>query len=629
VERVLTTCPCCACGCALYLHVRDGRTVGTAPSLHHPVSRGRLCARGWNAHEAPAWGERLTRPMVRRGGALQPADWDEALDHARSGLSTLVQRGSPVGVLGSARGTNEENYLATRLARGALGTGNLDSCLRATYQPLVDGIASVLGRMPTATFEEIAACGAIVVLESDLAATHPQVVHTLIQARKAGCRLVTIGCVRTQLARLATLHLVSRPGERAAVVGGLVAALLREGGPVRLAGAEELMRSVAPLPVDDAARLAAGWLAETERVGVVVAPEGGTSEHGNREGSAVAALAALAGRARSHGTAVMVLPARGNLRGACEMGVVPDRLPGTADLEDAAAVERVTRAWGRSPALAAGLSAEAMTGAVHGMVVFADDPPAVLPAGSRALDILAASECLVVLDAFVTPTVRAANVALPIASHAECEGTATGAEGRVQRLRAATRPPGEARPGWQALADLSAAFGLPQPYRSAADVTREISTVVPSYARVSERVMSEAWGAFTEPPVDGNASLRPFDTGRAVTAAPAVLALEGVFDWGSDPAVSFSPTLRRDHVSRRKLYPHGVVQMCQGDADRLGVRPGRPVRVISAYGEAVLPVVVRGELEPGVVLVPYAFRDSLAGVLAGRSEVAVRAERAQ
>jgi formate dehydrogenase alpha subunit len=312
------------------------------------------------------------------------------------------------------------------------------------------------------------------------------------------------------------------------------------------------------------------------------------------------------------------------------MGVAPDLLPGMAPLTDAAAAGRLLQAWGRAPAVATGLPAEAMVGSVNGLVVVAEDLAAVLPTGQRVVEALAETEFVVVLDAFATPTTRAAHVVLPIASLAETEGTVTSVEGRVQRVRAAARPPGEAKPGWQTLAELSAVLGLPRSYRSADDILREIAKVIPAYDGVSERVMDEAWGTFVSLPVDGRGiKLHPLGTGRAEFAVPAVLALEGVFDWGSDPLVSFSPTLCRDHVSRRKLYPSGLVQMNKADADGIGVRQGWPVRLISPHGEAVLPVVLRGELEPGVMLVPYAFRELVTGVLGGRSEAPVRAAKVQ
>ena len=109
---------------------------------------------------------------------------------------------------------------------------------------------------------------------------------------------------------------------------------------------------------------------------------------------------------------------------------------------------------------------------------------------------------------------------------------------------------------------------------------------------------------------------------------PHVLVRDGDFDWGHDPLVAFSPTLSRDYQSERKLFPNGFVEMCKQDADGVGVHPGRPVRLTSAHGEAVVPTRVRTDLKPGVLLVPYAFRDHLASVLGTHSVTAVKVEQA-
>jgi predicted molibdopterin-dependent oxidoreductase YjgC len=307
------------------------------------------------------------------------------------------------------------------------------------------------------------------------------------------------------------------------------------------------------------------------------------------------------------------------------MGVTPDLLPGGAALTDAAATERLALAWGTPPTSTSGLAADGMIGGVSGLVVVAEDLPATPAVRQEAL---ARLECLIVLDAFATPTARAANIVLPIASFAENEGTTTSMEGRVQRVRAATRPPGEARPGWQVLAELAAALGLPRSCGSADDVLREIARVIPAYHDASDGVKNEAWGTFTSDGAEGRKpALRPLTAARVVVALPEVLALDGVFDWGSDPLVAYSPTLCRDHVARRKLYPRGLVEMSRRDADGLGVRQGWTVRLASAHGEAVVPVVLRDDLEPGSLLVPYGFRERVAEVLGGHSEVAVKAQR--
>ena len=103
-----TVCPFCSSGCGLYLTGTAAGIEGVGPSEHHPVSGGRLCARGWSAHEATVWGPRVRTPLVRRGGELEPSTWDEALDAAAAGLLKLRDAGRPLGVLTSGRVTNGE-----------------------------------------------------------------------------------------------------------------------------------------------------------------------------------------------------------------------------------------------------------------------------------------------------------------------------------------------------------------------------------------------------------------------------------------------------------------------------------------------------------------------------------------
>jgi len=299
-------------------------------------------------------------------------------------------------------------------------------------------------------------------------------------------------------------------------------------------------------------------------------------------------------------------------------------------LDDQAALGRLAWAWGRPPAAGAGRDAAAMLGAVGGLLVVAEDPPSPLRHERTAREAMSQLDCLVLLDAFMTPTVRAAHVVLPIASHAENEGTCTSADGRVQRVRPCAPPPGSARPGWQVLAQLSARLGLPSDFTSVGEVLDEIRRVVPAYQGVDDQALDQGWGAVIASQNDG----RPLESFPRFRSAPRasgdasyLLALDGVFDWGDDPLVAFAPTLSRDFVSRRKLFAGGLVQMNSEDAEALGVRAGWPVRVKSLRGEATLPVVVRREVGRGLLLVPFAFREQVGDVLDGEDIVAVQVTR--
>jgi len=130
-RTVSTICPYCGVGCGLLLQVSDGRLVGTLPRKDHPVSRGRLCLKGWNAHQFVHHPDRLQRPLIRKGGVLQDASWEEALECVSRGFSGIRDQFGPACLAGlsSAKCTNEENYLFQKLAR-LIGTNNVDHCAR-------------------------------------------------------------------------------------------------------------------------------------------------------------------------------------------------------------------------------------------------------------------------------------------------------------------------------------------------------------------------------------------------------------------------------------------------------------------------------------------------------------------
>jgi predicted molibdopterin-dependent oxidoreductase YjgC len=131
-KNVQTICPYCGTGCALHLQVLDKKLVGVLPVKNHVVSQGGLCIKGWNAHEFVNHSERLTKPLIRSNGQFVEATWDEVLTLIASKLSTIKAESGPdsIGILASAKCTNEENYLLQKFSRAVIGTNNIDHCAR-------------------------------------------------------------------------------------------------------------------------------------------------------------------------------------------------------------------------------------------------------------------------------------------------------------------------------------------------------------------------------------------------------------------------------------------------------------------------------------------------------------------
>ncbi len=132
MKDVLTTCAYCGCGCGLYLHVENGKVTGSMASRNHPVSHHNLCVKGWHIHEFIHNSSRLTQPLMRKNGKLVPVSWDEALDFTAENLRRIRDNTNcqGLGVLASAKCTNEENYLLQKFTRTVLKTNNIDHCAR-------------------------------------------------------------------------------------------------------------------------------------------------------------------------------------------------------------------------------------------------------------------------------------------------------------------------------------------------------------------------------------------------------------------------------------------------------------------------------------------------------------------
>ena len=132
LKFVPTICPYCGTGCGLLLVVRDGQVVDTQPWPGHPVSEGKLCIKGWNAHQFVHHPERLTRPLIREHDGFRESSWEEAISLIANRLQEIGGESGPdsIAFLSSAKCTNEENYLLQKLARAVIGTNNVDHCAR-------------------------------------------------------------------------------------------------------------------------------------------------------------------------------------------------------------------------------------------------------------------------------------------------------------------------------------------------------------------------------------------------------------------------------------------------------------------------------------------------------------------
>jgi NADH-quinone oxidoreductase subunit G len=456
LDQVESTCTSCSVGCRMAVQSSANAVVRYLGVDVDPVNWGWLCDKGRFDFEALNSEARLHRPLVRgAGGALEETGWAEALAKAGEGLAAAVAAGS-VAVLGGARGTNEDAYAWSKLARTVLRTDSVDC-------QLGDGLPAeaVLG-FPRDTIDAAMAADVVVLLGPDLKEELPVLYLRLRDAVKSGTKVVELSATELSTTALAAASIRHRPGDAASLVQSLLAE--RGDGDAEVARGRELLRGAGSVAVI----LGRPSLAE--------APD-----------ATVAAAAALVDALPE----VRVLSGlrRGNVHGALDMGLAPGILPGRITLDEGR--EWLAAEWGDLPAErgedARGILTAAAEGRLQGLVLLGADPLRDFPDADLARRGLEGAGFVLAVDLFITDSVARADVVLPAAGFAEKPGTTTNLEGRVSRLHQKVTAPGTARPDWEIAVMLADQLDADLGVESLEGIWDEIERVAPSHAGITHR----------------------------------------------------------------------------------------------------------------------------------------------
>jgi predicted molibdopterin-dependent oxidoreductase YjgC len=575
---------------------------------------------------------------VRRNGRLCEASWEEALDLVASRLGEIRAAGGPgaVGVLGSARGTNEENYLLTKLARCCLATNNIDFADRLEALPgLFDLPQHRHLTSPSLALGDLERADLIVLWQSDPSYEHPAVASRVMRAAERGVSLLEVSGRRGQLGSLAQCHLSPRPGTDVYLVYGLLRSVF-ERRPPSTPAAEALAAGVSDRTAErteavtgvsaDLVGRAAEMISRADRL-VIVGARGVTGwQYSTELLNALSALSWVNNGGPQPRPVMLWLGRYCNLQGARDMGVVPYFVTGYQPVADEGTRAVFGRAWGRELPAESGLAAWDMLEQVRGMLIMGDDPVGRLPDAGQARAALEKLDFLAVIDILPTATTEAAHVVLPGASFAEKDGTFTSADRTVQRVRQGVPPPGAARPEWRVLCELSSRLGYAMSYDSPAMVLDEIAALTPIYQGLSFAALDAGWGSrlplanhITPPDLDGVDEETESVLHRTLPAPDAEFPLVMVVDyslqaWMDDPMVRGTVTLGRE-LGADRVSASPVIQVSAADAAESQLRDGQRVRLRSRTGEVQAVVHVSDDVAPGVVVLPFGMRELVAQVM--------------
>ncbi len=654
-------CTFCGTGCGHLLDVRGDEVRGVFPVQNHPVSKGRLCVRGWNIHELLNTPEKITAPLVRKDGVLVETGYDEAVALVAKTLGGLAKE-SPesIGFLASPRSSNEENFLLMKLARAVFNTNNISLDYDPGHRVSIDvlhagtGMAGMLGSL-----EEITECRFLMTVGIDITKQNPIIGSELHKAARAGANLVVLDTRATQIAKLSGRFHHIRPGAYRIAAAFMAKVLVDEGlcdmDYVRryTGGYEDFARALLSLGEGEVAEktgLEPEDLKKTARElaaadSAMVFFSSGISGLDRETISYIYNLFLLAGKVGRKGCGVNPVTGINNLQGSYDMGVAPDLLTGYQPLEDAEARGKFDREWGVTLSPRPGKSIhDLMTGGakLKALVVVDHDETII-----RDLEEIREVDFVVYVGTFRNAFTDYAHAVLPIASYIESDGTFTNTERRVQLSRKKVDPRNGVLPGWKLIASLAEKAGAKWAYGSPADVMEEIARLTPAYQGISHGKLQGTFGIqwpcgkdapegtarFTLEGAQKKVSFAPVEGGFGVPRAsdeyPVLLLVgEAQHFWHQNNLMKKTNIPLREYNATLLLYPEGYVAISPEDAKALQVRDRFPVKIVSPYGSMEAMVQVTDKLKPNTAYVAYFVHDMVTKFFLEHRDVFKRGEDA-
>jgi NADH-quinone oxidoreductase subunit G len=598
IEQAGSVCTLCPSQCNVSFTVRDEQVKRVIARDNPDVDDGWLCDRGRYGFEMFAAEERVSEPRLRSGGV----EWDEAIakaaaalragasdiDHTRGG-SMSDASSAVAAIVGDA--SNEEGYLVQLILREALGSPHIDS--RISRGPSRDTLLRLAQPELSARVSDIDDADAILLVGSDPLHSSPILDLRIRKAmRRNGAKLV-----------LATDR------------------------PTTLDGGAEAVHRYAPGNVTSALSELAqdDILRGAERVVVLWGER--IAREGNGATTALLDLASALDLAGNKGSGLLEIPDLTNARGLREAGCLPDAGPGLAQppafsihgMENAGTVGKGTEE----------IRAALEAGELKTLLLFGVDPLRDFPDTAAWQRALAAADHLIVFSTFETATTKMADVVFPLETHAEKDGTVTHPDGRLQRVRPSASRPGDIRPNWGVLAELSLALGHDTGVTSQPSAFAALAQAVPFYAGIDDAAIGGRGIRWQDRPAASNLSrdAGTSDPGSIGTpregepSDPGSLVLGTYRDLWAGPITELNPPLKF-------LQPQQRVEISLADAEQLGLKNGDEVKVGENGSSVLARVQIRERIEQGVCFLIEGTAEGNANSLLNGSPVSVTIEKA-
>jgi len=533
-KTITTTCPYCGVGCGIKAQVSpDDTIVEMLDDPENDSSLGMLCVKGRFGYTFVHHEDRLTEPLIRRNGKLEPANWDQALDLIAERLSGYD--GDSFGTLCSAKATNEDGYLQQKFSRLVMQSNHIDHCTRLCHSPSVEAMLTSLGSGATSnSYVDYEEAGCLVIIGSDANSNHPVAASRMRRAVvERGAKLIVINPRRIDMCDYADIWLRPRPGTDVALLNGMANVILNQGLSnenfieSRTEGYEDwsdivskytpgYVEAITGVAADDIVA-AAHMYATPPFSGSCLIWGMGITQHtmGTANAHGLLNLAFSTGQLGKPGSGISPLRGQNNVQGCGDAGCLPNAFPGYQTI-NADSVEKFSNAWGgnklpdKSGLVVTDMVREIDNGRIKAMYITGENPLLSEPDLNHVEESFKKLELLVVQDIFLHETAQIADVVLPACSFAEKDGTFTNSERRVQRVREIVKPVGSSRPDWEIICDLaqrlsvSRNLGLEEQfeYSNASEIWDEMSALTPMISGITNERLENGGIQWPCPDVD-------------------------------------------------------------------------------------------------------------------------------
>jgi len=643
IRKTKTVCTYCGVGCSYEVWTK-GRTILKIEPYGGPTNGVSTCVKGKFGWDYTNSADRLLKPLLRAedGQPFREASWEEALDLVAGRFAEIKRMHGPdaLAFVASSKTTNEEAYLMQKLARGVIGTNNMDNCSRYCQSPATEGLWRTVGfGGDSGTIADLEQASLIIIVGANPAENHPVLCTRIKQAQKLrGSKIIVSDLRRNEMAERADLFIRPNPGTDLVWLSAVTRYLIDQGWHARdfietwVNGFDAYRESLSPFTLEYAEthtgipqktlRTIAEMVHESPRTCICWAM--GITQHGAGAdaSTALSNLLLVSGNYMRPGTGAYPLRGHNNVQGASDFGAMPGYLPGYQKVGDPEVRARFAKVWGSALPEGKGLDNHemveaALQGKLKSLYLKGEDMSTADSNQELVHRAFSKLEFLVVQDCFFSDACRFADVVFPASPALEKDGTFTSTERRIQRLYQALEPHGDSRPDWRIIQDVANRLGARWNYSHPSEIMAEAASLVPIFAGVTyERL--EGWKSLCWPVrADGS------DTPLLYTEKfhlPDGKARFYVLEWNE-------PSEKPDdeypyHLNNGRLLEHfheghmtyrtplreitndTFVELSPELASSLGIVDGRWVELVSRYGKVKVRAVITDRVRGNQLYMP-------------------------